>query len=169
MLNRDRIFGNDSYADFSQLRAQNQAFEEMYATSPLEITVREPLPRKLKGVLALIMTCIGLYGVVAFVVVQRTREIGIRIALGAPPLSVLRTVVTGSMLRVTLGIALGIPLCIVASKIVASVFFAIKPFDPAAYVTTPLFLASVTLAAAYVPARRATRIDPMTALRREYR
>jgi len=115
MLNRDRIFGNDSYADFSQLRAQNQAFEEMYATSPLEITVREPLPRKLKGVLALIMTCIGLYGVVAFVVVQRTREIGIRIALGAPPLSVLRTVVTGSMLRVTLGIALGIPLCIVAS------------------------------------------------------
>jgi len=119
------------------------------------------------GALALVMTCIGLYGVVAFAVVQRTREVGIRIALGATPLGVLRLIVTGSVLRVALGIALGIPLCIAFSKIVASVFFAVETFDLVAYVATPLFLTAVTLAAAYVPARRATQIDPMTALRQD--
>jgi macrolide transport system ATP-binding/permease protein len=119
------------------------------------------------GSLALIMTCIGLYGVVAFGVVQRTREIGIRIALGAPSLRIVGSIVRGAILRVALGIAFGIPLCIVFSKVAASVFLQVDSFDPVAYIMTPLFLASVTFVAAYAPARRATRIDPASAFRRQ--
>jgi ABC-type antimicrobial peptide transport system permease subunit len=105
--------------------------------------------------------------VVAFAVVQRTREIGIRIALGATPVGVLGSIVTQSMRRVALGIALGIPLCLAFSKIAGNLLYLVETFDLVAYVATPLFLAGVTLAAAYVPARRATRIDPMTALRQD--
>jgi ABC-type antimicrobial peptide transport system permease subunit len=91
------------------------------------------------GALALVMTCIDLKGVAAFAVVQRPREIGVRMALGATPLSVLRSIVAGSVPRVALGIALGIRVCFALSKI----------------------------AAAYVPARRAIRIDPIAALRQD--
>jgi ABC-type antimicrobial peptide transport system permease subunit len=113
------------------------------------------------------MTCIGLYGLVAFAVVQRTREIGIRMALGAAPLGMFRSIVAGSALRVALGIALGIPLCIAFSKIAASVIYLVETFDLVAYVATPLFLILVALLAACVPAHRVTRIDPMTALRQD--
>jgi macrolide transport system ATP-binding/permease protein len=119
------------------------------------------------GALALIMTCIGLYGLVAFAVVQRTREIGIRMALGAAPLGMFRSIVAGSALRVSLGIALGIPLCVAFSKVAASVIYVVETFDLVAYVATPLFLMSVALVAACVPAHRVTRIDPMTALRQD--
>jgi predicted permease len=119
------------------------------------------------GALGLVFTCIGLYGVVAFTVVQRTREIGIRIALGAPPAGVLGSLVTQAMRRVALGIAVGIPLCLAFSTIAGNILYLVETFDLVAYVATPLFLAAVTLAAACVPACRATRIDPMTALRQE--
>lgn len=119
------------------------------------------------GALALVMACIGLYGAVAFAVVQRTREIGIRMALGATPGSVLRSVLTGSVLRVAVGIAIGIPLCLAFSKIAGSVFHAVDTFDLTAYLATPLCLAAVALTAAYIPGRRATRIDPISALRQE--
>jgi len=120
------------------------------------------------GALALVMTCIGLYGVVAFAVVQRTREIGIRMALGATPLSVLRSIVAGSVLRVALGIALGIPVCFAFSKIAASALYVVETFDTVAFAATPLLLAVVALGAAYVPARRAIRIDPIAALRQDW-
>jgi predicted permease len=122
------------------------------------------------GALALALTCIGLYGVVAFAVVQRTREIGVRMALGARPASVLGSILTQTIRRVVLGIAIGIPVCIALSKIMAAAVFApktVETFDAAAYIAAPLFLAAVTLAAAYVPARRAIKIDPIAALRQE--
>jgi len=119
------------------------------------------------GVLALVMTCIGLYGGVAFAVVQRTREIGVRIALGAKPGSVVRSIVGQFMLRVALGIVVGIPLCIGFSVVAGNVLYLIKTYDLTAYVGTTLFLAAVTFLAAYVPARRAAAVDPMIALRCE--
>lgn len=119
------------------------------------------------GMLALVLTCIGLYGVVAFAVVQRTREIGIRIALGATRVNVLGIVLRRSVRQVVLGVAIGIPLCLALSKFTASVLFMLETFDPAAYAVTPLLLIAVAMAASYLPARRATAVDPMVALREE--
>ncbi len=122
------------------------------------------------SVLALAMACAGLYGVVAFAVVQRTREVGIRMAVGAPPASVLRLFLTQMIGRVAIGIALGIPLCVALSKIAARLFVTsavVRMFDLGAYVAAPLCLSAVTLLAVYIPARRAVRIDPMAALRQE--
>jgi ABC-type antimicrobial peptide transport system permease subunit len=119
------------------------------------------------GILALIMSCIGLFGVISFSVVQRTREIGIRLALGACPFRIVYSMVQGAILRVIVGVLLGFPLCIVFSKIAASAFLQVETFDLMAYTLTPLALAAVTIAAAYAPARRATRIDPACALRQQ--
>jgi macrolide transport system ATP-binding/permease protein len=119
------------------------------------------------GMLALLLTCIGLYGVVAFAVVQRTREIGIRIALGATRVAVLGVVLRRSVRQVALGVAIGIPFCLALSKYAVSVIPMLETFDGLAYLMTPLLLIGVAMAASYLPARRAASVDPMIALREE--
>lgn len=119
------------------------------------------------GILALAMTCIGLYGVIAFAVVERTREIGIRMALGATRRNVLVSILARAARTVALGIALGMPLCLVFSRIAGANFPLTVTYDGQAYFGIPLFLTLVALAAAYIPARRAMRIDPIAALRQD--
>ncbi len=119
------------------------------------------------GMLALAMTSIGLYGVIAFAVAQRTREIGTRMALGASRAAVLVSVLAQSAGRVAPGIVLGIPFCLIFSAMAAASFFLADTYDLRAYLGVPLFLSVVALAAAFIPARRATRIDPIAALRQE--
>jgi predicted permease len=119
------------------------------------------------GLLALLLAAIGLYGVASYSVAQRTREIGVRMALGAPPASVLRLVLGNGMVLVAIGLAVGL----VASYFVASALGAlvvgINPHDPLTFAATPVLLGVVALLASYMPARRATRIDPLLALRTE--
>jgi predicted permease len=121
------------------------------------------------GTLALLMTCIGLWGLVAYTVARRTREIGIRMALGATPRSVLRSILKQGGLRVGLGILLGVPCAVMLSRLMTRMLApgAIQAFDPATYLLVPVSLAAVALAAAWIPARRATRVDPIRALRQE--
>lgn len=115
--------------------------------------------------LALILASVGLYGVLAFTVAQRSFEMGVRVALGARPLDVLALVTRQGMVLVAGGLVLGLGLAIAASRVVASLLYRVAPTDPVAYLAAGTLLIVVGGVACYVPARRASRADPTTALR----
>ena len=117
--------------------------------------------------LSLILAVIGIYGVMAYSVNQRRRELGIRMALGASRADVLQLVVTQGLRLTTMGVAIGLAASLAASRLVATMLFDVSPTDIVTFVAVPLMLAFAALAASYIPARRATRIDPMVALRDE--
>jgi predicted permease len=119
------------------------------------------------GALALLLASIGLYGVVAYSVSRRTGEIGIRMALGAEPGHVLRMVMRDSLVAVVLGLTAGIPMALASSRLVASRLYGLRADDPWTSAGAAAVLLSVALIAAFLPARRAARLDPLSALREE--
>ena len=119
------------------------------------------------GLLALVLACIGLYGLLAYEVVRRTREIGIRLALGAQRADVLRLVVKQGAILAFVGGIIGIAIALGVARLMASILFNVPIVDPATLIVTAFLLITVTLLACYVPAWRAMRVDPMIALRYE--
>jgi predicted permease len=119
------------------------------------------------GALATVLAAVGLYGVMSYTVSRRTREIGIRMALGAARSSVLWMVLREVAIMAAAGIVLGVPVAIGLSRFVQSQLYGLSPTDPATLAVATLVLGSVAMIAGYVPARRATRVDPMLALRYE--
>jgi ABC-type antimicrobial peptide transport system permease subunit len=119
------------------------------------------------GALALALACIGQYGVMSYAVVRRTREIGIRIAIGARHGSVMWMMLRETLALLVAGTALGTLSAVGASRYISTQLFGVTPGDPLATGAAIAVLFAVTLAAAYIPARRASRIDPVTALRYE--
>ena len=117
--------------------------------------------------LALLLACIGLYGTTAYGAARRTREIGIRIAIGASRESVLWMMVRETLVLVATGAVLGTLVSLVANRYVASQLFGVTPRDPVAILAAQTLLIAVTMIAGYLPARRASLIDPMKALRSE--
>jgi putative ABC transport system permease protein len=117
--------------------------------------------------LALFLGAIGIYAVMAFNVTQRTHEIGIRVALGANPAQVLRLVLRDALRISALGIVLGVVGALALSSSISSLLYGVGPHDPVMFIGVPLLIAAVALAASYIPARRAMRVDPMVALRYE--
>jgi putative ABC transport system permease protein len=116
---------------------------------------------------ALVLAAIGIFGVLSYAVSQRTREIGIRMALGAQGGSVIGLIVRQAMLLVASGVIAGTVLALFLSQTMAKMLFDIKPTDPTTFVAVAAVLAAVALLASYLPARRATRVDPIVALRAE--
>jgi predicted permease len=119
------------------------------------------------GVLALLLACVGLYGLISYEVARRTREIGIRTALGADKRDVLGLVLLQGMRLVMVGAVIGIALALALMRYAASLLYGVRATDPTTFVAVTSLLAGVTLAACYVPARRATAVDPVVALRYE--
>jgi putative ABC transport system permease protein len=140
----------------SMERVVDQAFAEQRFTMLL---------LALFALLALVLGAVGIYGVIAYAVSRRTHEIGIRMALGAGAGTIRRMVVRQGVVLVALGVALGLLAALGATRILASLLYGVTTTDPLTFVTVPLLLVVVALIASYLPARRATRVDPMIALR----
>jgi predicted lysophospholipase L1 biosynthesis ABC-type transport system permease subunit len=139
-----------------------------------EVVARSVGDRRLTALLlgsfacaALALAALGLYGVVAYAVVQRTREIGIRVALGADRQNVVLLMLRQGMILVVLGLGLGLAAAFGLMPLLRSLLYEIKPADPVSFVVVSLVLLLVALVASWLPARRAARVDPMVALRAE--
>ena len=145
----------------------------LYETQPMEKIIADSLAARrfsmiLLGIfaaLAMVLSCIGIYGVVSYLAGQRTHEIGIRMALGAQRDDVLRLVLGHGAAMSLLGVALGIAASLALTPLMAKLLFGVSPHDPLTYLTVPGLLIAVALAASYIPARRAMRVDPIIALR----
>jgi putative ABC transport system permease protein len=146
--------------------AAMQSMTDILADSRSDARFRTQLLTGFAGV-ALLLAIVGLYGTLAYSVTQRTREIGVRIALGAQPRSVFGLVLRQGMLLVTVGVMIGIAAAFVVTRLLEAQLFEVTPTDPTVFVGVGICLLVTGLAACLVPARRATRADPMAALRTE--
>ncbi len=119
------------------------------------------------GVLGLLLAAIGLYGVMSYIVEQRTSEIGLRMAVGANRSDMVRMILRGSFWQIAIGLGIGIPLAILAGRLLKDQLFNVQPWDPLMLIGAALLLAFSALIASALPARRAASIEPMIALRNE--
>jgi ABC-type antimicrobial peptide transport system permease subunit len=121
----------------------------------------------LYGLLALVLACVGLYGVAAYTVARRTGEIGLRMALGAPRGNIIAMMLRAAMSPIALGLLIGLPLALAGGRAIASQLYGVKSYDPFVLGTAVLVLTASSILAAVIPARRAASIDPIKALRIE--
>jgi len=119
------------------------------------------------GLLAILLASVGLYGVMAYIVARRTRDIGIRMALGARPADVLWQVLRESLVLVWIGIAIGVPAALAGTRLVRSMIFGLGFADPAVIAAAVVLFAVIAALASFLPAYRASQVDPMVALRYE--
>jgi ABC-type antimicrobial peptide transport system permease subunit len=119
------------------------------------------------GITGLILTAVGLYGIMSYSVTRRTREIGIRLALGAQVGAVQRLIVRQGLLLMLIAVTLGLPCALAMARFATSILYGVHPHDPVTFTAVPLFLATVALLACWIPARRIARVDPQKALHYE--
>jgi putative ABC transport system permease protein len=150
-------------------------YQPIHSFKPLEATVSELVaPQRFTtmlllgfAALAAALAAIGIYGVMSYAVTQRTREIGVRMALGAEARDVLKVIMKQGVILVAVGVTIGLAASFALTRLISDLLFGVEPTDPATLVSITLLLAAVALVASYIPARRATKVDPMVALRHE--
>ena len=161
-LIRHQLKAIDSSVPVSRVKTLEMQTRDSFVTYRLIATVSTFF-----GLLAMLIACLGLYGTIAYGVARRTGEIGLRMALGAQTSDVLRLVVGQGMILTLLGVGLGIIGALGITRFLSSLLYGVKPTDPATIFSGSLILIAVALLACYIPARRATKVDPMVALRHE--
>ena len=159
---RQAVWSVDKDQPVSKVRTLDQVFAAAISQERFQT-----LMLGLFATLALLLACVGLYGVISYAVVQRTHEIGVRMALGAQPADVLRLVIRQGMTLTLAGLVVGIVAGTFVTRVLTDLLFGVTPRDPLTFVGVPVLLLVVALLACYIPARRATRIDPLIALRSE--
>jgi putative ABC transport system permease protein len=156
------------------LRSMSQYLPITTALPLSDLTSLEVMPQRIAaavagsfGVVGILLAAIGLYGVTAYAVSRRTREIGIRIAVGATPTDVMRMILGHGLMLAGIGVALGVIVAGIASQAIQSLLFGVPGLDASTFVSASLLFVLMTLVASYVPARRAMRVNPLQALRAE--
>ena len=119
------------------------------------------------GIIALVLAAVGVYGVMAYSVVQRTQEIGVRLAMGAQPRDVLRLIMSRGILITCVGLLIGLPLAWGLAHVMASLIYGVSAGDTTTFTTVTLVMGAITLVACYMPTRKAMSVDPVIALRYE--
>jgi putative ABC transport system permease protein len=159
---REQIFAIDKDLPLYNIATMDQLVSNSVAQPRLNLSLLVAF-----AVLALALAAVGVYGVMAYAVTRRTQEFGIRMALGASPADVLKQVFLEGGRLAALGLAFGLIAALALTRLMASLLFGVKPGDPVTLGVAAALLAFVALAACYIPARRATRVDPLVALRYE--
>jgi putative ABC transport system permease protein len=159
---RNEIHAIDPDQPISNIRTMEEVLGEETAPRRLGMTLLAVF-----AALALLLAALGIYGVLAYFVVQHTREIGVRLALGAPRYDILALVLKKGMTLTLLGVAIGLGAAFALTRLMASLLFGMSATDPRTFALIALLLTGVALIACYLPARRATKVDPMIALRYE--
>ena len=152
----------DSRLPVFEMKTEERQLDDVLAIERLAASLSSAF-----GLLATILAAIGLYGVMAFLVARRTREIGIRMALGALTGDVLWIVMREVLLLLGIGIAIGVPAALGISNLIRSQLYGMSPSDPATIALATLGIVAIATISGYLPARRATRVDPVRALRYE--
>ena len=159
---RDAVRDLDKEIPLSDVKTQTDQIDEAVFQERIFARLTS-----LFGLLALLLACLGLYGIMSYSVVRRTNEIGIRMALGANQDRILRHVLIEALWLVACAIALGVPVALAASRLISSQLYGLQPNDAFTILLATLLLAAVAVLAGYLPARRATKVDPLVALRYE--
>jgi putative ABC transport system permease protein len=159
---RDAVAATDPLVPTGAIRSMDQVLSHSLALRNFMMMLLS-----IFGGLALVLASVGIYGVISFAVSQRTREIGVRMALGARPADVLRMVLREGTTLVALGVVLGIAASLILTRLLEGMVYGVKVRDPLIFAAVNVLLVVVSLAACYIPARRATRVDPLEALRYE--
>jgi len=159
---REALAAADPLVPTGAVRSMDQVLEHSLALRSFMM-----LLLSIFGGLALVLASVGIYGVISYAVSQRTREIGVRMALGARPADVLRMILTEGLKLVAVGVALGIAAALLLTRLLEGMIYGVSMRDPLIFVVVNLLLVTVSLSACYVPARRAMRVDPLIALRYE--
>lgn len=159
---RSTVKGLDATLPVFELRSVDEQIDRALITERMIATLSAGF-----GVIATLLAIVGLYGVMAYTVARRTREIGIRIALGAFRKDVVWMVMKEALLLIAAGVAIGLPAAISLSRFIQSQLFGLAPNDPATITVAAIVLAVVAALAGYIPALRASRVDPMRALHYE--
>jgi putative ABC transport system permease protein len=159
---RNAIWSVDAEQPVSKIRPLETIIAEQYAGYHVVTELMGFF-----SILGLFLGAIGIYGVMAFMVTQRTHEIGIRLTLGAQPHDILRRVVGHGLWLAAVGIAVGVVGALAMTRLLAFMLAGVSPRDPLTFTGVALLIAAVAVAACYIPARRAMRVDPMVALRYE--